>query len=197
MKPITDFIDDILTNEGRSLDGHLVIDPGSFQLSTLDPRKIFRFDVYLLIDGIEVPQSEVAVHMATPAEGVFVLYELRGMQMSWKDIDGCRVRTYDARGNVEVDTMLTFYGLRYPPKRCILHNSDGFSRALAAWHTTPPKVEKVEEQEIVVEQRPVSEHDDETAERAAQSGIILLPPVSHEEKSQVSDILARLRANAL
>jgi len=184
------FLDQIITHDGKMLDRHIVIRPDDFQMSWISPRKIFRFEIFLLIDEIPVPRSELAVHMVTPAEGIFVLYELKDMKVPWKEINGCRIRTFDPRGNVEVDTTLKFYGLRRQPKRCVLMENDNLSRAIVAWRTRQPTEEEIRAENQRAAQK--AEAAKVVEEESDDVGITILPPASPQEMSLVSDILARL-----
>lgn len=184
---VLSYLDDIITNDSKNSERNLVIRPSDFQMSYLDPRKIFRFEIFLTVDGEPVERSEHAIHMATPAEGLFVLYEIRNMKLPWKDIDGCLIKVYDHKGNVEIHTTLKFYGLRMRPRRCTLIDNDNLSRAIVAWHTRPGN--HVEEPKTQVKE----EHNPEVTQSALQAGVILLPPTSSEESSSVSNILGRLR----
>lgn len=188
---ITDFLEQVITHDGKQLDRHIVINPEDLQMSHMSMNKIFRFEIFLLVDGIPVPRSEMAVCMATPAEGIFVIYELKDMKVPWKEIDGCRIRTFDARGNVEVDTTLKFYGLRRMPKRCVLMQNDNLSRAIVAWRTRPPTDEEIEADRLAAMKKKAPEVKVE--EENEDVGVTILPPASSQEVSSVADILARLR----
>jgi hypothetical protein len=189
---IETFLEQIITHDGKQLDRHIVIRPEDFQMSTISRTKIFRFDIFLLIDGIPVPRSEQAVHMATPSEGIFVIYELKDMKIPWQEINGCRIRTFDSKNNVLVDTTIKFYGLRRRPKRCVLMENDNLSRAIVAWHTRPPTDAEIKADRMV-EQKARERKVEVPKQEEEDIGITILPPASLQEVSSVADILARLR----
>lgn len=186
-----EFLAQVITHDGKHLDQHVVIRPEDFQMSTLCPTKIFRFEIFLLIGGEPVPRSEEAVHMATPSEGIFVLYELKGMKVSWKEIDGCRIRVFDYKKNLVVDTTIKFYGLRRKPRRCVLMKNDNLSRAIVAWRTRKPTDAEVEAETLIETKKNAPKVEE--PKREEDVGVTILPPPSPQEVSSVADILARLR----
>lgn len=184
---ISEYLNDIITNDSKPMNIGLVINPADFQMCRSNPNRIFRFQVFLTVDDVAVDGSEQAVHMATPAEGVFVLFEIRGMKIPWKDINGCLIKTYDSKGNVEVHTKLKFYGFKMRPRRCCVIENDNLSRAIVAWHTRPGEVEAPE-----IETKPKTEEPHRKVEETDdQTDITLLPPAS-TYVSSVDEIMARL-----
>jgi len=188
---IDDFLKQVITYDGKLLDQHIVIRPDDFQMSTLSPTKIFRFEIFLLVNGTPVPRSEQAVHMATPSEGIFILYELKDMKVPWEQITGCRIRTFDFRYNVLVDTTINFFGLRRYPKRCVLMENDNLSRAIVAWRTRPPTPADIEADKLAKLKREAPNAEDPNQEE--NTDVTILPAASPREVSSVADILARLR----
>lgn len=192
---IENFFEQIITYDGKPLDRHVVIKSDDFQMSTLNPKKIFRFKIFLLIDNVPVPRSDLAVHMATPADGVFVLYELKDMKVAWEKINGCRIVTFDIKGNVEVETVLKFYGIRRKPRRCVLMENDNLSRAIVIWHMKKHTEEEIQAENKLTAKKVMNIRKVVEKEEEDNVGVTILPPASFQEKSSVSDILRRIRSD--
>jgi hypothetical protein len=186
---VLDYLEDIITIDSKQVNINLVVNPGDFQMCYQDPRKIFRFEIFFTIDGEPVEGSEKAIHMATPAEGLFVLYEIRGMNVPWKEINGCLIKVYDADGNVEIHTQLEFHGFKMRPRRCYVVENDNLSRAIVAWHTRPGELEAPEEK---AREKPENKEQVPESENEDQEGVVPMPPASNSEISSVEEIMARI-----
>jgi hypothetical protein len=128
--------DMLANNEGRDTSRMAVIDPSRFILSREDPDGIHDFDVWFTIDDDMVADSNLAVCLATPGDGLFVLYEIKGLKIDWNAVNGCVVRTY-ADGKIDSHAEIPFHGLSMRPKRCVTIHDSLLSRAVVTWHVRP------------------------------------------------------------
>jgi hypothetical protein len=130
-----DFYSKILRVDPDEVPKYLIIDPSNFQYSKqiMAGTNVF-FSCWFTIDGEEVQDTDFCIDMAEPSTGRFCFYEVKGIILDFKKINGCimHIRSDD---KIVSEGRFKYYGIKSTPRRCISVNNFHLGRGYVQFRT--------------------------------------------------------------